>query len=50
MEAGMSHKHSTVVDWINTAGLTFPLVEYSVHVTVFSLFSSGVERAGSPFV
>lgn len=48
--AGLSHKHSAVVDWINTARLIFPLVEYPVQITVFALLSHGVTFAGSPVV
>lgn len=48
--AGLSHKHSAVVNWINTARLTFPVAEYLVHVTVFLSLSHGATFAGSPFV
>lgn len=49
-KAGLSHKHSTVVDWINTARLRFPQDEYPMHVIVFPLLSHCVKIVGSPFV
>lgn len=48
--AGLSHKHSAVVDWINTARLIFPLIEHPLHIRVFPFLSHGVKCAGSPFV
>lgn len=49
-KAGLSHKHSTVVDWINTSRLRFPQDEYPMHVIVFPLLSHCVKIVGSPFV
>lgn len=47
--ARLSLKHS-VVDWINTAHLTFPLAKYPLHVTLPALLSREVQFAGNPSV
>lgn len=48
--ARLSIKHSAVVDWINTAHLTFPLAKYPLHVTLPALLSREVKFVGNPSV